>query len=150
MHAIILHDCINLHNLRMQERQQLCFFLKSNASKTDEVNTDENEMDDQSVTQSPKRRRKKDESDSSSSSCEGDLASDLKRINDEGEKKFNKDITTAVNAPLSLGLEHLMTDDVAQAQVNESATSLKAIKQLTAITSAALKMTGYLIEITCC
>ena len=124
----------------IQEKEQRKFFSNFNASNPEIINDDDKSVDSQSDTPTPKRRRRKNsKTDPSSSSSEDDLASDLKRINDKKDKKLNKDITTSVNTPLSLGLKYLITDDVARAPANETAILLRAIKPVTATMTAVLK-----------
>ena len=60
-------------------------------------------------------------------------------MNDEKDEKLNKDITVAVTAPLSLGLKHLITDGITRGPANKTAILLRAVKQVTATMTAALK-----------
>ena len=124
----------------IQEKEQQGFFSGLKASNPDKPYNNDDKKDSHSDTPPPKRRHRNKKSDpSSSSSSEDDLASDLKRINDEKDKKLNKDITIAVNTPLSLGLKYLITDDIARAPANETAILLRAIKPVTATMTAVLK-----------
>ena len=131
---------MNPCNTCVQGKEQHRFFLGLKASSPDKPNNDDDEKDSHSDIPPSKRCHRNKKSDqTSSSSSEDDLASDLKRINDEKDEKLNKDVTIAANAPFSLGLKYLTTDEIARAPANETAMLLRAMEPVTATLTCGIK-----------
>lgn len=120
---------LDFSTLNTQELLQGSLFKKPKAGLGRKKDDTSPEDDDIALNTHPRRRRKKKgDSSSDSSSDDDEFSSDMHKINRKKERKLRKDLTVAVNTPLTLGLKYLITEDPARSQAYEKAVLLRAIK----------------------